>query len=69
MYQKKLQGQRPRPGDTPSVCSLRSHPHSPFCRYATSSPGRGKSALKGAAFGNAVKLPAATKAVPLGKVA
>ena len=26
MYQKKLQGQRARPGYTPSVCSLRSHP-------------------------------------------
>ena len=36
-------------GFTPSVCSLWSQPHSPFCRYATSSPGRGKSALKGAA--------------------
>ena len=36
-------------GFTPSVCSLWSQPHSPFCRYATSSPGRGKSALKGTA--------------------
>ena len=25
-----------------SVCSLRSHPHSPFCRCATSSPGAGE---------------------------
>ena len=34
---------------TPSVLPLRVKPHSPFCRYATSSPGRGKSALKGTA--------------------
>ena len=41
---------------TPSVCSLWSQPHSPFCRSATSSPGRGKSALKGTAFGGGGKV-------------
>ncbi len=32
-------------------------PDSPFCRYATSSPGRGKSFLKGRAIGMTEKLP------------
>ena len=32
-------------------------PHSPFCRCATSSPGRGKSFLKGRGLGIAGKLP------------
>ena len=50
-----------------SLCCAK--PDSPFCRCATSSPGRGKSALKGAPFGNAAKFPAAAEAVPLGKVA
>ena len=35
----------------------------------TSSPGRGKSALKGAPFGDAENFAATTEAVPLGKVA
>jgi len=34
------------PSPSPSV------PHSPFCRYATSSPGRGKSFLKGRGLGS-----------------
>ena len=41
---------------TPSVCSLWSQPHSPFCRSATSSPGRGTSALKGRAYGGGGKV-------------
>ena len=44
------------PVSTPSVLPLRGNPHSPFCRYATSSPGRGKSALKGTAFGGGDKV-------------
>ena len=36
-------------------CPLRrSAPDSPFCRFATSSPGRGKSFLKGRAFGGGI---------------
>ena len=60
---------------TPSVCSLWSQPHSPFCRYATSSPGRGKSALKGTAFGGSGKVSGQTakcvaspEALPLGEL-
>lgn len=43
-------------------------PHSPFCRYATSSPGRGKSALKGTASVVAGNFAAALKGVPLGEL-
>ena len=53
------------PGVTPSVCSRWSQPHSPFCRYATSSPGRGKSALKGTASVVAIKLLVALDALAL----
>ena len=42
---------------------------SPFCRYATSSPGRGKSALKGTPLRYAGKFTVTAEAVPLGKVA
>ena len=52
---------------TPSA-SLRSADF-PFCRCATSSPGRGKSALKGAPLNCVGNFAAAAKAVPLGKVA
>ena len=51
---------------TPSVCSLWSQPHSPFCRSATSSPGRGKSALKGTAFGGGGKVSGSAIRRPLG---
>ena len=44
-------------------------PDSPFCRYATSSPGRGKSALKGTPLRYAGKFTVTAEAVPLGKVA
>ena len=44
-------------------------PDSPFCRYATSSPGRGKSALKGPPLRYAGKFTVTAEAVPLGKVA
>ena len=35
-----------------SVCSLRSHPHSPFCRCATSSPAPGEDVTAGDKRGN-----------------
>ncbi len=41
-------------------------PHSPFCRCATSSPGRGKSALKGTALVVAGNSAVATQRRPLG---
>ncbi len=55
-------------GDTPSVLPLRVKPHSPFCRCATSSPGRGKSALKGTALAVAENFTAAPKGAPLGEL-
>ena len=54
------------PVSTPSVLPLRGNPHSPFCRYATSSPGRGKSALKGTAFGGGDKVSGIAIRRPLG---
>ena len=50
-----------------SLCCAK--PDSPFCRCATSSPGRGKSALKGTPLGYAGNFAATPEAVPLGKVA
>ena len=55
---------RSHPADHgPSFASL----YSPFCRYATSSPDRGKSALKGTPYGNAGNFIAAAKSRPLGE--
>ena len=42
--------------EVPLPSSPAAMPHSPFCRCATSSPGRGKSALKGTAFGGGDKV-------------
>ena len=42
-------------------------PDSPFCRCATSSPGRGKSALKVGALGSPHKLHLFAKASPFGR--
>ena len=53
-------------GSTPSVLPQRGNPHSPFCRCATSSPGRGKSALKGTAFGGGGKVSGSAIRRPLG---
>ena len=42
-------------------------PHSPFCRYATSSPGRGKSFLKGRGLGKEMKFAWTAKGSPFGR--
>ena len=41
--------------------------HSPFCRYATSSPGRGKSFLKGRGLGKEMKFAWTAKGSPFGR--
>ena len=56
------QGQHPRP--LSHRCAM---PDSPFCRCATSSPGRGKSALKVGALGSPRKLHLFAKASPFGR--
>ena len=53
-------------GKLPLPSSPAAMPHSPFCRYATSSPGRGKSALKGTAFGGGGKVSGIAQRRPLG---
>ena len=40
---------------------------SPFCRYATSSPGRGKSFLKGRGLGKEMKFAWTAKGSPFGR--
>ena len=56
------QGQHSRP--LSHRCAM---PDSPFCRCATSSPGRGKSALKVGALGSPRKLHLFAKASPFGR--
>ena len=50
----------------PLLSSPAAMTHSPFCRYATSSPGRGKSVLKGTAFGSGGKVFGIAQRRPLG---
>ena len=53
-------------GKTPSVLPLRVKPHSPFCRYATSSPGAGEVVPQGDGFSGGGKLYGSTERRPLG---
>ncbi len=60
-----LQG-RGNLGDTPSVLPLRVKPHSPFCRYATSSPGAGEVVPQGDGFSSGGKVSGIAIRRPLG---
>ena len=51
---------------TPSVLPLRVKPHSPFCRYTTSSPGAGEVVPQGDGFSGSGKVSGIAQRRPLG---